>query len=55
MSIDQVLRLSRDCLQSLVLPGCLDKGVYEYRPGPKTFPGLSTVPGNPGMLGQWGV
>ena len=55
MSIDWVLRHSRDCPGSPVLPGCLDRGVYEYRPGPKTFPGLSTVPGTPGMLGQGSV
>ena len=62
MSIDWVLRHSRDCPQSSVLPGCLDenrgcmsvgivyspwysrdawtRGVYECRPGPKTFPGF---------------
>ena len=55
MSIDLVLRHSWDCPQSPILPGCLDRGVYEYRPGPKTFPGLSRVPGTPGMLGQGGV
>ena len=49
MSIDRVLRHSRDCPQSLVLLGCLDRGVYEYRPGPKTFQGLSTVHGTPGV------
>ena len=55
MSIDRVLRHSRDCPGSTVLPGCLDRGVYEYQPGSKTFPGLPTVPGTPGMLGQGSI